>query len=75
MKYYLCKFLPPRADFLATMTPTEGDLMKRHGAFLNDLLGQGLVVAHGPVDDPAGRTFFSTPEQQQAACDARAVRP
>src|SRR5687768_3489455 len=54
MKYYLCKFLPPRADFLATMTPEEGDLMKRHGAFLDDLLDKGLVVAHGPVDDPAG---------------------
>jgi uncharacterized protein YciI len=54
MKYYLCKFLPPRADFLATMTPDEVDLMKRHGAFLNDLLDKGVVVAHGPVDDPAG---------------------
>jgi uncharacterized protein YciI len=54
MKYYLCKFLPPRADFLATMTPEEVDLMKRHGAFLNDLLDKGIVVAHGPVDDPAG---------------------
>ena len=54
MKYYLCKFLPPRPDFLATMTPEEVDLMKRHGAFLNDLLDQGIVVAHGPVDDPAG---------------------
>ena len=54
MKYYLCKFLPPRADFLATMTPAELDLMKAHGAFLNDLLGKGVVVAHGPVDDPAG---------------------
>jgi uncharacterized protein YciI len=54
MKYYLCKYIPPRADFLATMTPDEGELMKRHGAFLNDLLAAGTVVAHGPVDDPAG---------------------
>jgi uncharacterized protein YciI len=54
MKYYLAKFLPPRADFLVTMTPTEGQLMNEHGAFLNDLLRKGLVVAHGPVDDPAG---------------------
>ena len=31
MKYYLAKFLPPRADFLATMTSTEVKLMKEHG--------------------------------------------
>jgi uncharacterized protein YciI len=54
MKYYLGKFLPPRADFLATMTASEVNLMKEHGAFLNDLLQKGVVVAHGPVDDPAG---------------------
>jgi uncharacterized protein YciI len=54
MKYYLAKFLPHRADFLATMTPAEAGLMKEHRAFLNDLLQKGVVVAHGPVDDPAG---------------------
>jgi len=54
MKHYLCKFLPLRADFLATMSAAEIDLMKAHGAFLNDLLAKGIVVAHGPVDDPAG---------------------
>jgi uncharacterized protein YciI len=54
MKNYLCKFLPPRPDFLATMTADERELMKQHGMFLNDLLADGRVVAHGPVDDPAG---------------------
>lgn len=54
MKYYLCRFLPPRADFLATMTPQEADLMKQHRTFLNGLLDKGQVIAHGPVDDPAG---------------------
>ena len=54
MKYFLCKFMPPRPDFLQTMTPTEGELMKQHGMFMNELLDKGLVVAHGPVDDPAG---------------------
>lgn len=54
IKYYLAKFHPHRADFLATMTPSEVSLMKEHGAFLNDLLQKGVVVAHGPVDDPAG---------------------
>ncbi|WP_431103550.1 YciI family protein [Roseateles noduli] len=54
MKYYLCKFIPPRTDFLATMSDVEKDLMKRHGAYLNRLLAEGLIVAHGPVMDPAG---------------------
>jgi uncharacterized protein YciI len=54
MKYYFCKYIPPRADFLATMTTRESEWMKQHVVFLNDLLGQGKIVAHGPVIDPTG---------------------
>jgi len=54
MKYYLCKYIPPRADFLATMTADEKKWMKQHGAFLDDLLNKGQIVAHGPVMDPNG---------------------
>lgn len=54
MKHYLCKFIPPRADFLATMSADEKKWMGQHSVFLNDLLGKGVVVAHGPVMDPAG---------------------
>lgn len=54
MKYYLCKYIPPRADFLATMSADEGAWMKQHGAYMNALLDQGVIVAHGPVMDPAG---------------------
>jgi uncharacterized protein YciI len=54
MKYYMCKFVPPRADFLVTMTADESRLLKEHGFFLDDLLTKGLVVAHGPVLDPTG---------------------
>ena len=54
MKFYLCKFIPPRDDFLATMSPEEASWMQQHGAFLDDLLAQGKIVAHGPVMDPAG---------------------
>jgi len=49
MKFYLCKYIPPRADFLATMTAEESKWMKQHGDFLNNLLDKGLIVAHGPV--------------------------
>jgi len=54
MKYFLCKFIPPRRDFLLTMTSRESQLMKEHVAFMNALMGNRQVVAHGPVDDPAG---------------------
>ncbi|SCX30893.1 YCII-related domain protein [Agrobacterium sp. DSM 25558] len=54
MKYYLCKYIPPRADFLATMSADEKNWMGQHGAYLDKLLGDGKIVAHGPVMDPAG---------------------
>ena len=54
MKYYLCKYLPPRSDFLATMTDDEKMLMRQHGAYLDELLAKGQIVAHGPVMDPSG---------------------
>ena len=54
MKYYLCKFIPPRPNFLGTMSPDEKRWMKEHGAYLNDLLEKGLIVAHGPVIDESG---------------------
>jgi uncharacterized protein YciI len=54
MKYYLCKYIPPRTDFLSTMSADEKQWMAQHGNYLNLLLEQGLIVAHGPVMDPAG---------------------
>jgi uncharacterized protein YciI len=54
MKYYLCKYILPRDDFLPTMTDQEKQWMAQHGAFLDDLLSQGTIVAHGPVMDPNG---------------------
>lgn len=54
MKYYLCKYIPPRADFLATMTADELAWMKQHGAFLDELLAKNVIVAHGPVIDETG---------------------
>jgi len=54
MKSYLCKFIPPRAEFLATMSADEREWMRQHGLYLDQLVKQGLVVAHGPVLDPSG---------------------
>lgn len=54
VKNYLCKWLPPRADFLATMTTQEKELMQQHGSYLNALCSQGIIIAHGPVIDEQG---------------------
>lgn len=54
MKFYLCKFIPSRAYFLATLSAEEASWMQQHADYLNDLLAKGLIVAHGPVMDPAG---------------------
>jgi uncharacterized protein YciI len=54
MKYYLCKYIPPRADFLTTLSAQEQEWMRQHGEFLNELLARGLIIAHGPVLDDAG---------------------
>jgi uncharacterized protein YciI len=53
MKYFLCRFLLPRPDFLATMSDDEAKMLKAHGGYLQALLEKGMVVAHGPVLDPA----------------------
>jgi hypothetical protein len=73
MKYYLCKFMPPRADFLATMSADEREWMQQHGRYLDELLEQGLVVAHGPVMDPSapaggyGVSLFHIADDQDIA--------
>lgn len=54
MKSYLCKYVPPRANFLGTMSSEETALMKQHGKFLDDLLEQEMIVALGPVIDSTG---------------------
>ena len=46
--------MPPRADFLATMSADEREWMKQmkqHGLYLDQLLEQGVLVAHGPMPD------------------------
>ena len=70
MKYYLCKYIPPRADFLATLSPDEQEWMRQHGIFLNERLDQGLIVAHGPVMDPSGGygvSLYQIPDDQDIA--------
>lgn len=54
MKAYLTKWIPPRADFLPTITEPEKALFQQHGEWQSQLRKTGQIVAHGPVVDPAG---------------------
>lgn len=54
MKYHVFKLLPPRPDFIATMTPAERTLMQAHAAYYKSYADKGQVVVFGPVLDPVG---------------------
>jgi hypothetical protein len=54
MKYFFCKLIPPRRDFVQTITPAEGQLMQEHGAYWKGMMDRGLVAAFGLVGDPKG---------------------
>ena len=54
MPHYLCKLRPPRATFVADMTSDEASLMRAHREYWTPRVETGVVVAMGPVADPAG---------------------
>ncbi|QWF16924.1 YciI family protein [Lysobacter capsici] len=67
MKSYLCKYIPPRSDFLQTMSIEEKQWMTQHGEYMNGLLKRGFIVAHGPVMDDAGGygvSLYQIPDEQ-----------
>lgn len=54
MKAYLTKWIPPRPDFLETISDEEKALFQQHGDWQTELRKTRQIVAHGPVADPAG---------------------
>jgi len=67
MKYYLCKFIPPRGNFRSTLTPDEREVMEEHGHFLDHLLSKGVIVAHGTVMNESsgyGVTLYEIADDQ-----------
>jgi hypothetical protein len=54
MQYFFYKLLPPRLDFMFTMSPAEVEIMRKHAAYWRGLMDKGKVIAYGPVDDPSG---------------------
>ncbi len=54
MPHFFCKLKPPRTTFIADMTPDETRLMRAHREYWTPRVETGVVVAMGPVADPAG---------------------
>jgi hypothetical protein len=67
VKYVFMKLVPPRADFMQTMTESELGLMRAHQAYWAGFAEKGWAVAYGPVADPAGgygAGFWALPDDQ-----------
>ena len=70
MRYYFIKLLPPRADFMLTMTGDELALMRAHQNYWRAFAHKGWAVAYGPVADPAGgfgAGFWALPDDQDVS--------
>ncbi len=54
MPHYFCKLRPPRPTFISDMTSDEAQLMRAHREYWTPQVETGVVIAMGPVADPAG---------------------
>jgi len=52
--YFLCRLLPPRGDFMQTMTADERAMMGQHVAYWTGKVTTGNALVFGPVADPKG---------------------
>lgn len=52
--HFLCRLIPPRADFMTTMTDAERQIMRAHVGYWTERLATGEALLFGPVADPAG---------------------
>ncbi len=51
---YLLRLIPPRPTFAQDMTDDERAVMQRHVEYWRGKLAERVVIAFGPVADPAG---------------------
>jgi uncharacterized protein YciI len=71
MPHFLCKLVPPRPTFLADMSAEEALTMRRHREYWTPRVESGVVVAMGPVADPAGAYGIAIIEaRSEAALEA-----
>ena len=50
--HFFCRLVPPRPDFMVTMTDTERGLMRQHVGYWSGKIGTGEALLFGPVADP-----------------------
>ncbi|KQR83917.1 hypothetical protein [Sphingomonas sp. Leaf343] len=70
MRNYFCKYIPPRPDFMDTLTAEEAGLLMDQRAWQSDLFSRNVIVACGPVLDPTGSygmAIYSIPESHDIA--------
>ena len=49
---FFCRLIPPRADFMTTMTSAERSIMQAHVGYWSGKVGSGNALVFGPVADP-----------------------
>ena len=70
MKHYFLKLIPPRPDFMVTMTDQGRAIMGAHQAYWRGFAEKGWAVAYGPVADPKGgygAGFWTLPDEEDPA--------
>lgn len=70
MPYFMMKLIPPRPTFPGDATPAEMDAMGRHAAYIRSLIGEGKILAAGPVSEPSctwGFALANAPDGDEAA--------
>jgi len=71
MPHFFCRLKPPRPSFLADMSEEEALVMRRHREYWMPRVEIGVVIAMGPVADPAGAYGVAIVEARSpAALDA-----
>jgi len=52
--FFLCRLLPPRADFMQTMTADERAIMVEHVGYWTGKVQTGNALVFGPMAGPRG---------------------
>ena len=66
-QHFFMRLVPPRPIFPGSMTEQELDLMKQHVQYVTQAFDAGVVLAFGPVLDPAGAFGIALLEVDEAA--------
>ncbi len=69
MKYFFLKLVPPRPDFILTMSDAEKAIMRDHRNYWDGFAEKGWAVAYGPVADERGgygAGFWALPDGEDA---------